>query len=481
MPKFLKNQLVVATVFDDRFEDGEFVMLCRVRKAFRDKMEGRYLLQTKETNIRDVIFEAELEDGEGDDWECETDDEFKLGDCGDKMVQSLLEAAEMKIGTVPSTQGPDRAIESEEADAEHSQNGTEEAEDPDASYDDGDEDADSNSGHSRQGDNDGEAAEDEEDEEEDQGEDEEVEDQGKDEEDEEEDEVEEDEAEEEEEEAEGDGGHQVEEDIDDASVRREHEEPSSPEWYILVEGDDVIEEFVSGIEYAIKWKFPSLERLDRMRGIMDPETGFAASYRETIFYHNFRVKYEVGIKTSRFRIPPSDDEDEVSLASQKARARERKLRHYAKTPYGYYDHCKQEILRCISDPRYSATFPAYFNAAYVRRNESKFARFSVFCLEVIVPMIINAWTYNDLCRGGVEFGENPAREVESIVYSRRAKLFCGLLSNPADFNRRLTKAGLAALVRRPEDVEWLRKMEDVEEGRVAGGKADGNPRAARYK
>ncbi|RPA77074.1 hypothetical protein BJ508DRAFT_330514 [Ascobolus immersus RN42] len=304
-----------------------------------------------------------------------------------------------------------------------------------------------------------------------------------------------------------------------ASILSEDYYPSddAPEWLQMVEDDVVLENAIESIQYAIKYGFPSLQRLDRFAdsaevcyyrikkipGILDPENGWVATYRRTSFYWNFRQRYQQRDVEPVYKYPDSADEEEKAKGlmqkkyhhqSHKFRAQERTKkrnelestfrasearlpyhdRKYDRTPFGYYDHAKHLILECISDPRFSSIYPAHFYSAYSSdsRRENRFATFQVFCMEVIVPMVIRAWIWEDLRPTGISIAA-----IESIVYSRRAKIFSSLLTNTAVNCDRLVKCGLVQLVRRREDVKWLKKMEDVEEGVVEGGQRDGNVRA----
>lgn len=144
-----------------------------------------------------------------------------------------------------------------------------------------------------------------------------------------------------------------------------------PHWIDKAEKDGILLSMIRVIEFAMLYRFPSLERLDRYTNAIEvvyyqmkqtPAIGlFDTTIRHSTYYHNFRVRHEDGNKKA-LRQSDSMDEDEKSEMSTLDRKSRRRLRMIADNEdgvektidelelslmqrkfvnmYGYYDHAK---------------------------------------------------------------------------------------------------------------------------------------------
>ncbi|RPA70860.1 hypothetical protein BJ508DRAFT_336710, partial [Ascobolus immersus RN42] len=97
---FAEEQLVVVAVYDERLEDGEFPLVCRIRQVL--PMGGRFLVSTKEVDVAEAVMDFEMEDGAKWDLD-EEETDFATGDARD-CVDHLIDAVERK-GVVLRSEG----------------------------------------------------------------------------------------------------------------------------------------------------------------------------------------------------------------------------------------------------------------------------------------------------------------------------------------------------------------------------------------
>lgn len=258
---------------------------------------------------------------------------------------------------------------------------------------------------------------------------------------------------------------------------------------------------MNGIKYAIKHGFPSLQRLAKYeegteityhRLLETKEIhSFASSYQTTRFYLNFMLRHAnhplVAGENHEIYCPDSADEEELEKARRKPAKlynifdsprrtppldedlpyHERKL---ARGPYGYYDHIKLIILDCLTNPRISCVFPYVFNAAYKRAAINKLGSFKEWAAEIIVPMVVKAWTCADL-------PTKTEAEIDRILFARRTKDYTDLLIDTDEVQKRLRRYGCNEIVCRPSDRKWLLEMDEVAHGTSGKPILDGNPNA----
>ncbi|RPA73844.1 hypothetical protein BJ508DRAFT_333677 [Ascobolus immersus RN42] len=503
MPKFKRKQLVIVTVYDESIPGGEFPLLSRIREVYLGNNEGRYHVCTKYAKVKDVIFECEIVDADECIHEYDLEDDFNFHINGRARVQSLLEAAQLDPKFPQGESSSDESIgegEGEASDVEEAGGQEDRVSNADAEANgDADDEADESDEanvedigqEGSQSDNEPSSDVNEEDDEEDEHHEED--DDGEEEdhqEDDDEDEDDEDEKEEEREDTEmhdlrsknntDEGLRDRDRDAEDRHAENQEEvrEGQSPAtWIQMAQADPVLQKCIPGLEYAIKFGFPSLQRLDRYRDsvsivfwrlkttplLMDKgEMGLAKTYRRTPYYSNFRSLGLSKCNKTGPHIPiivSSADEDEKRTG--RAVPLDRRVHPF---PHGYYGLCSDIIHKCVSDPFCSQTFSRYFRSVFEKRNEERFGSFVAFCEEVIVPCIIRIWTFEDLRRYGSVM---TYMDVDKIICSCRAQMFTGLLRDMPNNSARLKKCGLARLVRDVSDIEWMKTMREVEDGLIS--------------
>ncbi|RPA71237.1 hypothetical protein BJ508DRAFT_336247 [Ascobolus immersus RN42] len=246
------------------------------------------------------------------------------------------------------------------------------------------------------------------------------------------------------------------------------------------------------IKFAQKHSFPTLKRLlaidcteaaySRLHSI--PFARYTERYSTTRFYHNFRVRHPSKRKNNKnpeyavIDSPPSDTDEEGDKRNRGSKKQVSENVHkdairgfddntalpYHKqwqgsSPYGYYLTSVPYILECLIDPHHDTGIPDILKKAYDVNGEAEFGSFEDWVSEVIVPMVVREWMFQDL-HDADEMISIP--QVEKLMFSRRTATYGQLIARVTGLDRmfsRLERIGLGDMVERDSDAVYCKGIQ----------------------